>query len=188
MKKRCRTTSGIFPLAASSFFLFQAMNKNCCIGCCMMQVKGGAIMKEMAELAERAVEAAKFWGMDLDYSALGLEDLEKLAGMIFRLNRNQPLPEEILLSVASLYGAYLGEVLLRSGLKDLGFAWTENGEGETGIGREDIWMAPVTKVYKRITQGADHDLTNFFEVMFGLAIGAIDLNDPRMHILSEEAV
>ena len=145
-------------------------------------------MKEMAELAEKAVEAAKFWNIDLDYSAESLESVDRLAQMIFLSHRNMPPPEEILLSVSNLYGAYLGEVLLRSGLKDLDFAWAGNGEGEIGIGREDMWMAPVTKVYKRITQGPEHSLMSFFEVMFGLAIGAVDLDDPRMHILSEDAV
>ena len=143
-------------------------------------------MKEMAELAEKAVEAARFWNMDLDYSAESLELVDKLAQVIFRSHRNMPLPKDILVSVANLYGAYLGEVLLRSGLKDLDFAWVRNEEGETGIGRKDFRIAPVTKVYKRITMGPEHDLMSFFEVVFGLAIGAVDLNDPRMHILSEE--
>ena len=143
-------------------------------------------MQEMKELAEKAVEAARFWGLELDYSAESLEGVEWLAEKIFRSNRMLSLPEDILTGVANLYGAYLGEVLLRCGLKELDFAWTENGEGETGIGREDMWMAPVTKVYKRITQGPEHSLTDFFECMFGLAIGAVDLNDPRMHVLSAE--
>lgn len=143
-------------------------------------------MKEMLELAEMAVETAKFWELDLDYSAESLESLEKMAELVFRTNMNQPLPEDLLITVSELYGAYLGEVLLRSGLKDLDFAWTENEEGEIGIGKKDFWMAPVTKAYKRITQGPEHSLTEFFECMFGLAIGAVDLNDPRMHILSEE--
>ena len=143
-------------------------------------------MKEMVELAEKAVEAARIWKLDLDYSAESLEAVDGLAQMIFRLNRNQPLPEDILLSVANLYGAYLGEVLLRSGLKDLDFAWTEGEKGEIGVGKPDFWTAPVTKVYKRITQGPEHSLMDFFDCVFGLAIGAVDLDDPRMHILSEE--
>jgi len=140
-------------------------------------------MKEMLVLAEKAVEAAKFWDLELDYTAESLELVDKLAQLIYRSNRKQPLPEEFLAGIASLYGAYLGEVLLRCGLKDLDFAWTKNEEGEIGIGREDFWMAPVSKVYKRIIQGPEHDLTCFFELMFGLAVGAVDLNDPRMHIL-----
>ena len=145
-------------------------------------------MNEMKELAENAVEAAKFFGMDLDYSAESLEGLDSLAQRIYRLGRNQPLPEEILLSVSNLYGAYLGEVLLRSGLDTLGFGWVKNEEGEIGIGKEDFWAAPVSKVYKRITQGPYHDLANFFEVIFGLAVGAVSLDDPRMHILGREAI
>ena len=145
-------------------------------------------MKEMLELAEKAVEAATFWDVKLDYSAESLEPLEKMMQTIYRSHGKMPLPEEILLSVANLYGAYLGEVLLRCGLKDLDFAWVKNEEGEIVIGKEDFLAAPVTKVYKRITQGPDHDLTDFFEMVFGLAIGAVDLNDPRMHVMSEEEV
>lgn len=143
-------------------------------------------MKEMLELAENAVEAARCWNLDLDYSAESLEGLEKLAERIFRANRMLSLPDDILAGFANLYGAYLGEVLLRCGLDSLGFAWTKNEEGEIGIGGEDFWAAPVNKVYKRITQGPYHDLTDFFEVVFGLAIGAVDLNDPRMHVMSKE--
>ena len=143
-------------------------------------------MKEMVELAEEAVKTAKIWKTDLDYSALSLESVDKLAQRIYRIHRELPVPEDMLLGIANLYGAYLGEVLLRCGLKDLGFAWTEGEEGEIGIGKEDFWTAPVTKVYKRLTQGPEHDLMNFFEVVFGLAIGAVDPDDPRMHPLSEK--
>ena len=143
-------------------------------------------MKEMVALAEQAVEAAKVWKLDLDYSAASLDGLEWIAEKIFRSNRMLSLPDDLLIGVANVYGAYLGEVLLRSGLADLDFAWVKNEEGEIGNGREDIWMAPVTKVYKRITQGPYHSLTEFFDCMFGLAIGAVSLDDPRMHILSEE--
>ena len=143
-------------------------------------------MKEMPELAENAVEGAKIWGLELDYSAESLESLEKLAHLLYREHRIHSIPEHILDGIAELYGAYLGEVLLRSGLKELGFAWTEGEDGEIGIGREDCWMGPMTKVYKRITLGPEHDMMSFFEVMFGLAIGAIDLEDPRLHIMSEE--
>lgn len=143
-------------------------------------------MKEMLELAEQAVEAAKVWKLDLDYSAESLEGLEWLAEKVFRLNRMLSLPEDFLTDVANAYGAYLGEVLLRCGLKDLDFSWVKNEEGEIGIGREDMWTAPVNKVYKRITQGPEQSLMDFFECVFGLAIGAVDLNDPRIHMLSEE--
>ena len=142
-------------------------------------------MKEMLELAEGAVEAAKAWGLELDYSAESLESVEALAQKIYRANSMLSLPEDFLAGVANLYGAYLGEVLLRCGLKDLDFAWVKNEDGEIGIGCEDMWAAPVNKVYKRITLGPYLDLTDFFEVVFGMAIGAVDLNDPRMHVISE---
>ena len=144
-------------------------------------------MKEMERLAAEAVEAAKVWGLDLDYTAESLEALDGLAQRIYGLHRMLPLPEDMLVGLANVYGAYLGEVLLRCGLKDLGFTWTEGEEGKIGVGREDFWMAPVTKAYKRMTRGPEHSLAEFFECMFGLAIGAGDLDDPRMHVLGEGA-
>ena len=143
-------------------------------------------MMDMAKLAERAVEAAKIWKLDLDYTAQSLEGLDRLAQKICVMHLLQPLPEDILTGTANLFGAYLGEVLLRCGLEEMGFTWTEGEEGEIGIGKPDFWMAPVTKVYKRITLGPEHSLVNFFECMFGLAIGAVGLDDPRLHMLDEE--
>ena len=128
-------------------------------------------MKEMPELAENAVEGAKIWGLELDYSAESLESLEKLAHLLYREHRIHSIPEHILDGIAELYGAYLGEVLLRSGLKDLDFAWAENEEGGIGIGREDMWAAPVNKVYKRITNGPGDDLTSFGMISLVLAGG-----------------
>ncbi len=29
-------------------------------------------------------------------------------------------------------------------------------------------------------------LMDFFEIVFGMVIGAVDLDDPRIHVLSEE--
>ena len=146
-------------------------------------------MKVMEELAERAVEAARIWDLELDYSAESLEKVDALMQMLFMENMSHSLSENTLLATANFYGAYLGEVLLRCGLKDLDFAWMEGEDGEIGIGKEDFWMAPVSKVYKRVTQGPYHDLTDFFEIVFGMAIGAVDMDDPRIHVLSEgEAV
>lgn len=146
-------------------------------------------MTDMVEMAAMAVESAKFWELDLDYSAESLEKVDALMQVIFMGNLNQPLPEHILDNVSGMFGAYVGEVLLRCGLKDLGFAWMEGDEGEIGIGMEDFWAAPVNKVYKRITQGPYHNLTDFFEIVFGMAIGAVNMDDPRIHVLSEgEAV
>ena len=145
-------------------------------------------MEEMVKLAERAVEASRFWGRELDYSAESLEWVDALAQKVFVSGRKQQLPDRFLAGIANLYGAYLGEVLLRSGLDTLDFAWRENEEGVIGIGREDMWADPAAKVYKRITQGPEHDLMSYFEIIFGMAIGAVDLNDPRVHVLSEEEV
>ena len=146
-------------------------------------------MKDMAELSEQAVRAAKFWALKLDYSPESVEDVDVLAQKILLQHLRKPLPEDILRGLAELYGAYLGEVLLRRGLGDLGFAWAENGEGETGIRLGDTWMAPATLVYRRFTRETEPSLINGFEYMFRLAIGALTTNVLPTYTLSgEEAI
>lgn len=143
----------------------------------------------MLELAQAAVESEKIWGLNLDYSSASLEALEMVVQKIYRANSVFSMPEDILVEMANVYGAYLGEVLLRSGLKDLGFAWEKGEEGEIGLSREDEWVWPVTKVYKRITKGPEHNLVAFFDCVFGLVIGAVDPEtDPRIHVFSDEEV
>ena len=141
--------------------------------------------KKMAMFAEMAVEMAKFWKMNLDYTAESLEAVDMLCQVIYQINMEQPLPKKNLLGMANFYGAYLGEVLLRSGLKELDFVWTENEEGVLGIGQEDYWIDPLSKVYKRIIKGPEHGLMNFFEVIYGLVIGAVNLDDPRIIYMAE---
>ena len=62
-------------------------------------------MMEMAKLAERAVEAAKIWKLDLDYTAQSLDGLDRLAQKICVMHLLQPLPEDILTGTANLFGA-----------------------------------------------------------------------------------
>ena len=145
-------------------------------------------MKEsMKSFAEMAVELAQVMGCTLDYSAESIVPLDALAQILYKVNASGNMREETALITANAFGAYLGETLLRSGLAGLGYDWMENGEGEFGIGMDDTWMAPVTKVYKRITQGPYHCLTDFFEIALRIAMEDDDVvNDPRMHILSEE--
>lgn len=142
---------------------------------------------EIMNWAEMAVEMAEMMGFSLDYSMESIYRLELMAQMMHEEYKKGTMKEDTVRILASAYGAYLGEVLLKNGLKDFGYDWTE-ADGEIGIAQEDTTIYPVSKVYKRITQGPYHDLTDFYEVVLGLVRGEIDpQQEPRMHFLSEEA-
>ncbi len=143
-------------------------------------------MEDMRALANNAVEMGEDFGLLLDFTPESIEFLEKLAQVMYHShNRFLPLPENILCGAAYTLGAYLGETMLRSGLADLGFSWKENEEGQVMVGRDDEWLGPVGKVYKRITEGPYHNLVDFYDVCVGLIGGWVDLDDPRLHNVSE---
>lgn len=146
-------------------------------------------MTEMLGNAEIAVELGMMLGYRLDYSEKSIASLEKLAQFLHKEYRNGDMQEKTASMAAFAFGAYLGETLLWNGLKDHGFAWMKNEEGEYVVGRDMDWLYPITKMFKRITLGPDHSLTCFYEVVVGLVNGEIDpRKDPRMHVLSDEFV
>ena len=145
-------------------------------------------MKMIRELSDTAILAASVVNCELDYSSDSISRLDELVHDIHLSHRRNPKSEDSLTMLAYTCGAYLGETLLRNGLKALGFAWMKNEEGEYVIGNGEDWMAPVTKVYKRMTEGPYHDLTAFYDVCLGLAKGTIDRTDPRLHIMEEQLV
>ena len=132
-------------------------------------------MPEIIELAEKAVQTAKEWDLSLDYSAESIASLEELAQMIYKANKSQHLPDNVVWNAAATYGAYLGETLLRNGLRELGFEWADDGEGNIVIRRDDNWMSPITKVHKRLVNGPEDNLESFYSVSLALARGEIDL-------------
>ena len=121
-------------------------------------------MENMRELAEEAVELAKIFGVELDYSPASVFTLDKMVQTIHEMHSEAPLPEQALDNTAYMLGAYLGETLLRTGLADRGFAWADTEEGETALGREDTCFFPVTKAWKRVTAGSGDDLGTFYGV------------------------
>jgi len=135
-------------------------------------------MTDMTVYADMAVELGEVFGFQLDYSRESVFELEKLAGIIYEGNQKRPMSEETLNMSMAMIGAYLGEMLLRSGLKDLGFAWAECAEGEIALNRDEDWFYPITKAHKRITAGPGDDLMMFYMVSLALAGGETVLQDP----------
>ena len=140
-------------------------------------------MINMVELSEKAVETAKNWDLQLDYSAGSIASLEQIAQSIYQTNQSQHLPDHVLWNIAATYGAYLGETLLKNGLGELGLSWAENEEGMPVLWKDKgNWMSPVSKVYKRITNGPEDKLEGFYSTCFAFADGTID------RILEDEAI
>jgi hypothetical protein len=115
--------------------------------------------------AEQAVATARRqFGVALDYSDRSIEDVERaLAGLHTSYSLASPKPpDEQLMPLAGLLGAYVGEVYRRNH----GGAWgqvTMNGRTYPGIHTAagvDVW--PAGRVMNRITDGPENDVAAFY--------------------------
>ncbi len=133
--------------------------------------------KEIAgSIAEEAVSYAKKSGIELDYTVESAKNADVILGA-YHDNIERYDGEEgkkTLSSVAVMFGAYIGEMLLREGLSEKGFAWTEN-KGFPILSTQDgkITASPITKVQKRIINGAGDGIESFVNVVFAAAEGSL---------------
>ena len=126
-------------------------------------------------LTEKAVETAKEFNVALDYTPESIPVLEEFLHRLQNTITSQDLPEQIIWNLAASYGAYLGETLLRNGLSDCGFEWDETENGLPVLKRDENWMSPISKAYKRLTFGKEDDLESFYTISLSLGRGEINL-------------
>ena len=143
-------------------------------------------MKKFSEvvcrIAEEAVYLAKQSGVVLDYTAESAKGVDEILENYHDNIENYGGMdgEKTLWNVSVMFGAYIGEVLLRQGLSEKGFAWVED-EGLPILSMQDGKMtaSPITKVEKRIYNGAEDSLESFVKVVFVAAEG----NLPKTGVL-----
>lgn len=130
----------------------------------------GELATVMQENAQRAIALArKHYETDLDYSLSAVRDLENalerlqrsLNGWVYRLFLRRKR-DRILANAAVLFGAYLGEVLIR----EYGGVWQRSPEGPSEgaamvLLTGGIVLAPPERVYKRLTEGEAASLSHY---------------------------
>lgn len=136
-----------------------------------------AIDDEARDAAEEAVEFAKEQlELGLDYSGESVEIIDSVLAKLSDLIANEPPDEQndLAWSYADIFGSYVGEVYR----KHYGGSWGVAKVGddkfpavcnqETG----DVFW-PTVKAWQRLTQGAEHDIWNYFQLVVG-ATGEAD--------------
>lgn len=111
--------------------------------------------------AEKAVQAAREFSAQLDYSEQSLLEVETI------LNRLSAAPQaEDMAETCKMWGSYLGEVVRRR----FGGEWTI----ETYPGKEFATLIlnvggnklfPTMKVHRRLTQGQDENVWSFYKMV-----------------------
>lgn len=108
----------------------------------------------MKQVADDAVQHAALSGMDLDFTEESLVKVDQLlAGVKADLANQKPqVRDDYSWTIAQLFGAYLGEVVIQS----LGGEWRSEEHNDGSVSLVIIWnqitMYPLDKVFKKLTR------------------------------------
>ncbi len=111
--------------------------------------------------AEQAVNLARQYQANLDYSERSLRDVEAILAKL-----SQPSPQGDLTETCKIWGSYLGEVVRRR----FGGEWSI----DTYPGKEFATLTlnlggsklfPSMKIHRRLTQGAGDNIWSFYEMV-----------------------
>lgn len=132
------------------------------------------------EIADKAVAYAAQSKLELDYSEESIARVDALLGAYHqRLSAYEGEDgAQTLWNVAVHFGIYLGETMLRLGLKDAGFVWRVD-DGMPVLGKDKNEISPITKAHKRILYGAGDSVKSFCEVAFSVAAGKFPTDKVR---------
>jgi len=127
----------------------------------------------MEAYALDAVDFAKKFDKDLDFSRESIERVEQICTILFnaiprnfftKLIRRKPSEQQVL-QVSKMFGGYVGEVMR----KNFGGNWSiENlhNQGNTvllAIGESEL--SPVARVYRRLTNGPEDNVWHYYQVL-----------------------
>ncbi|MBR5540161.1 MAG: hypothetical protein IKU56_02145 [Clostridia bacterium] len=100
----------------------------------------------------------------LDYSEKSIMELEEILDWYSNdIAVSKPTDNQIW-SMATIFGSYLGETLLKNGLSEKGFSWGTEGSSNIPLLRKQdgTYLTPNDKVYKRLVKGREDSVVSFY--------------------------
>ena len=129
------------------------------------------------EICGRAVHFAETYGKVFDYSADSVAALDELLQIYYDCGQEGRYNDEQLWNVSITLGVYLGECMLRTVIGSNGYAWFFDGKNAPYLRMDGkTAMYPVTKVYKRVTNGPEDNVKSFYDIGIKIADGSFNLS------------
>ena len=129
------------------------------------------LQEQIAQLNKTALQFANRCGKFFFYTESSIYDLEQILQGYHEDLRSEKPTENQLWSMASIWGAYLGETMLRNGLRDKGFEWAvADGSPIPVLRNGPAVITPIDKVYKRFVNGREDNVVSFYIHMLRLAL------------------
>lgn len=121
-------------------------------------------------LCQAAAGLAGEQGKNLNFSKASILELEEIMEHYSSELKQTNAPEDRIIETALIFGAYLGETLLRNHLAAKGFTWAVEGGNLPKLYRDyQNSMFPVDKAYKRLKNGREDSVSAFYDVAVMIA-------------------
>ena len=118
------------------------------------------LQEQIAQLNKTALQFANRCGKFFFYTESSIYDLEQILQGYHEDLRSEKPTENQLWSMASIWGAYLGETMLRNGLRDKGFESAVADGSPIPVLRNLAVITPIDKVYKRFVNGREDNVVS----------------------------
>jgi len=122
----------------------------------------------------KAIEYAKSFYKNLDFTKESIKDVEEILeyyanDLLQQKDTDEPVTENQIWSMSLWWGVYIGETLRRNYLKSYKWVNDDSVQGFLPIlKKDDDWILyPVSKVYKRLTNGKEDSVISFYDVVLG---------------------
>ncbi len=140
----------------------------------------------MGDYAQAAVEMGRAMNLTLDYSEDSLQDVERILSQLYEEARDQQIADSAsaalggqtsapdaaapstdqMKEMCKLWGSYFGEVLRRRWGGEWNVETYPGGNFSTlTVNIEGMKIFPSMKVYRRLTQGAQENLWEFYQTV-----------------------
>jgi len=136
-------------------------------------------------MTQKAIQESKKFSKELDYSEKSLQDVEEILDSInkdikgnimkniFRKLKNQVPTDSEIWSMATVWGAYVGEVMCRNNQDRCKWMYEHiPGSGSVLFIQVDNnnQANPMEKVYKRLKNGPEDNVVSFYNVFKSLVL------------------
>ena len=126
-------------------------------------------------LSQKAVELARNLNVELSFKESDIPVLSAILDETHRKYFEEGLNDDTAWGLAVVYGAYLGETMLRNGMAEKGFRWSDDGKAML-INDDEVALAPIRKTYKHIAFGTEEHIGPMYKLGMAVARGDFDLD------------
>jgi hypothetical protein len=135
--------------------------------------RGGNMENSDSELHEiiknncnTAVKYAASFGYTLDLSDESINKVEEIldyyANDLLSLNQDESPTENQIWSMASIWGSYVGEVMVRNIGEPCRWVYVE---GEYLVEAQGATANPIGKAFKRLINGSEDNINSFYDII-----------------------